>query len=93
MIMKAQIQFTRLQLEPLSELQRQTGATHTELFRRAVVKYIHEIRELSLQAGLQPSPTSESREGPRSLRANPSVTATHFPTQKNEGCVPTHSFR
>ena len=62
MMIKAQIQFTRQQMEQLDELRRQTGATRTELVRRAVDYYIRGIREHGVQQTLLPSPTSDTRE-------------------------------
>ena len=59
---KAQIQFTRKQIEQLDELRRQTGTTRTELVRRAVDYYMHVIREHGLQPALPPLPTSDTRE-------------------------------
>ena len=62
MLIKAQIQFTKQQIEQLDELRRQTGATRTELVRRAVDYYIRGIREHGVQQALLPSPTSDTRE-------------------------------
>ena len=62
MLIKAQIQFTKQQIELLDELKRQTGATRTELVRRAVDYYIRGIREHGLQKALLPLPTSDTRE-------------------------------
>ena len=62
MFIKAQIQFTKQQIEQLDELRRQTGATRTELVRRAVDYYIRGIREHGVQQALLPSPTSDTKE-------------------------------
>ena len=62
MMIKAQIQFTRQQMEQLEELRRQTGATRTELVRRAVDYYIRGIREHGVQQTLLTSPNSDTRK-------------------------------
>ena len=62
MMKKTQIQFTRQQVEQLDELRRQTGATRTELVRRAVDYYFRGIREHGVQKALLPLPTSDERE-------------------------------
>lgn len=62
MLIKAQIQFTKQQIEQLDELRRQTGATRTELVRRAVDYYIRGIREHGVQKALLPLPTNDTRE-------------------------------
>ena len=62
MLIKAQIQFTKQQIEQLDDLRRQTGATRTELVRRAVDYYIRGIREHSVQKALLPIPTNDTRE-------------------------------
>ena len=62
MLVKAQIQFTKQQIEQLDELRRQTGATRTELVRRAVDYYIRGIREHGVQKALLPLPTNDTRE-------------------------------
>lgn len=62
MKIKAQSQFTKQQIKQLDELRRQTGATRTELVRRAVDYYIHVIREHGVQPGLPSLPTSDTRE-------------------------------
>jgi len=62
MLIKAQIQFTNQQIEQLDGLRRQTGATRTELVRRAVDYYIRRIREHGVQKALLPLPTNDSGE-------------------------------
>lgn len=62
MLIKAQIQFTRQQIEQLDELRQQTGATRTELVRRAVDYYLHGIREHGVQKALLPLPTNDTIE-------------------------------
>ena len=62
MMKKAQIQFTRQQIEQVDELRRQTGATRTELVRRAVDYSIHQVREHGLLQDLHLVPSSESTE-------------------------------
>ena len=62
MMFKAQIQFTRQQSQQLEELKQQTGATRTELVRRAVDYYVRGIREHGVQKALLPSPTCGTRE-------------------------------
>ena len=62
MMKKAQIQFTKQQIEQLDELRRQTGATRTELVRRAVDFFIQEIREHGVQLALLSSPATDTRE-------------------------------
>ena len=62
MLIKAQIQFTKQQIEQLDELRRQTGATRTELVRRAVDFFIQEIREHGVQLALLSSPATDTRE-------------------------------
>ena len=59
---KTQIQFTRQQIEQLDELRRQTGATRTELVRRAVDYYLRGIREHGVQMALLPLPTNDTSE-------------------------------
>ena len=61
-MLKAQIQFTRQQIGQLDDLRRQTGATRTELVRRAVDYYLSLIREHGLQPTLPSLPTSDTRE-------------------------------
>ncbi len=61
-LIKAQIQFTKQQIEQLDELRRQTGATRTELVRRAVDYYMRGIREHGIQKALLPLPTNDTRE-------------------------------
>ena len=62
MMIEAQIQFTRQQMERLDELKRQTNSTRTNLVRRAVYYYFRGIREHGVQQALHPSPTSDTRE-------------------------------
>ncbi|MCY3992712.1 MAG: ribbon-helix-helix protein, CopG family [Caldilineaceae bacterium] len=62
MLIKAQIQFTRQQIDQLDELRRQTGETRTELVRRVVNYYIRGIWEHGVQKALLPLPTSDTRE-------------------------------
>ena len=62
MMIKAQIQFTIQQMEQLEELRRQTGATRTELVRRAVDYYMRGIQEHGIQKALLPLPTGDTRE-------------------------------
>ena len=62
MMKKAQIQFIRQQIEQVDELRRQTGATRTELVRRAVDYSIHQVREHGLLQDLHLVPSSESTE-------------------------------
>ena len=64
MLIKAQIQFIKQQIEQLEELRRQTGATRTELTRRAVDYYVRGIREHGVQKVWLPLPTSDTREKP-----------------------------
>lgn len=59
---KAQIQFTRQQVEQLDELRRQTGASRTELVRRAVDYFIRGIREHGVHNALLPLQESDTRE-------------------------------
>lgn len=61
MLIKAQIQFTKQQIEQLDELKRQTSSTRANLVRRAVY-YFRGIREHSVLQALLPSPTSDTRE-------------------------------
>ena len=62
MLIKAQIQFPRQQIEQLNELRRQTGASRTELVRRAVDYYLRGIRHHGVQKALPPFPSSDTRE-------------------------------
>ena len=62
MLIKAQIHFTKQQIEQLDELRRQTGATRTELVRRAVDYYFRGIQEHGVQHASLPSPTCDTRE-------------------------------
>ena len=62
MMIKAQIQYTRQQIEQLDELEQHTGATRTELVRRAVDYYFRGIQEHSVQHASLPSPTCDTRE-------------------------------
>ncbi|MDE0196868.1 MAG: ribbon-helix-helix protein, CopG family [Caldilineaceae bacterium] len=62
MLIKAQIQFTRQQIEFLDELRQQTGETRTELVRRAVDYYIPGIREHGVQKALPPIPTTDRKD-------------------------------
>ena len=62
MMKKAQFQFTRQQDEQVDKLRRQTGATRTELVRRAVDYSIHQVREHGLLQDLHLVPSSESTE-------------------------------
>ena len=62
MLIKAQIQFTKQQIEQLDELKRQTSSTRTNPVRRAVYYYFRGIREHGVQQALHPSPTSDTRE-------------------------------
>ena len=62
MLVEAQIQFTKRQIEELDELLQQTGATRTELIRRAVDYYLRGIREHGVQKALIPPPTYDTRE-------------------------------
>ena len=91
MMIKAQIQFTRHQIQQLDELLRLKSATRTELVLRAVDYYIHGIGELCLKPVLQSSPTSETREVPRPLRAHPSVTSTHLSQAKKAKAMSLHT--
>ncbi len=59
---KTQIHFTKQQIEPLEKLRRQTGATRSELVRRAVDYYLRGIREHGVQKALLPLPTGDTRE-------------------------------
>lgn len=59
---KAQIQFTRQQIEQLDKLLRKTGAPRTELVRRAVDHYIREIPEHGVQSALLPLPSRDTSE-------------------------------
>ena len=61
MLTKAQIQFTRRPIDQLDELRRQTGATRTELVRRAFDYYLRGIREHGVQKALLPLPSSVTR--------------------------------
>lgn len=58
MLVNAQIQFTKKQMEQLEDLRRQTGATRTELVRRAVDYCIRGIREHGSPKALLPLPTN-----------------------------------
>ncbi|MDE0142746.1 MAG: ribbon-helix-helix protein, CopG family [Caldilineaceae bacterium] len=62
MLIKAQIQSTRQEIEQLDELKRQTGATRTELVRRAVDYYIRGIRKHGVQKALLPLLTNDTGE-------------------------------
>ena len=62
MLIKAQIQFTRQQIGQLDELRQQTGATRTELVRRAIYYYIRGIQEYDLQKALLPLPKGDTRK-------------------------------
>ena len=62
MLKKEQIQFIRQQIEQVDELRSQTGATRTELVRRAVDYSIHQVREHGLLQDLHLAPSSESTE-------------------------------
>ena len=62
MMKKAQFQFTRQQDEQVDKLRRQTGATRTELVRRAVDYSIHQVRVHGLLQDLHLVPSSESTE-------------------------------
>ena len=64
LLIKAQIQFTKEQIEQLDELRRQTGAVRTELVRRGVDYYFRGIRERGVPKALLPLPTSDTREAP-----------------------------
>ena len=79
---KRQIQFTIQQMQQLDKPQPKTAIIGTEMVRRAVDYYKHEIGGLLLEPALRPSPTGEAREVPRPLRADPPVTSTHLPRQK-----------
>lgn len=62
MLINAQIQFTKQQIEQLDELRRQTSATCIDLVRRAVDYYIPGIREHGVQKALPPIPTTDRKD-------------------------------
>ena len=78
MIKKTQIQFTRQQIEQLDELRRQTGATRTELVRRAADYYLRGIREHGVQKALLPLPTNDTNEARQKLSVGPSIASSHI---------------
>lgn len=61
-MIKAQIQFTRQQMEQLDKLRRKTEATRTELVRRAVDYYMQVIRMHGPQPALPRFSTSDARK-------------------------------
>ena len=62
MLIEAQIQFTSQHMEQLDELRRRTGATCTELIRRAIDYYLRGIREHGAHKALLPIPTGDTKE-------------------------------